>query len=537
MLVYATSFLFEPNDGPEQIIRLVAQWVTQRAKNTVDASRLAEGIRELKLKDGSTLSSRVTMNDERQAAYPYFFCARLSHGDDKVSGRRWTTEIGLRQENKHMLVECSILLKTDEVSARVIEPIQVTRPKLVQQLVAVCRPVGHTPGLIVKRLDEASAPAFLREVEREERASPIVLVSCPRNGAYPVEAERLRSILVGLADVVDVPSGVDTFAVQEIVGRRYIAFGGAINILFPMRRGDRGLFCETVLFRPNDIQALQNDGKAIESEVLAAITHRTNLPYSWRHISPEMVSQAILRSQLARVIEKSKTSDHSGELSEYTALLEEADRELQLKDDELARLRTEFENKSNETRKLHADIGSLKHALNGRQTADSLQDNEIVDAMAPLRESVSAVLKGDPSLQQALELVAALYVDRVVVLDTAFDSAKESDRGGFKIGSKAHELLLKLVTDYWQTLADGKSDQQAKAVFGQNAYAANEASALSNDGKRRRTFLHHGREFLMEKHLKHGVKDSLAETLRVHFEWLASEKRIIVGQCGKHLDF
>ncbi|WP_279611117.1 hypothetical protein [Burkholderia gladioli] len=41
----------------------------------------------------------------------------------------------------------------------------------------------------------------------------------------------------------------------------------------------------------------------------------------------------------------------------------------------------------------------------------------------------------------------------------------------------------------------------------------------------------------MEKHLKHGVKDSAAETLRVHFEWIASEQKIIIGHCGKHLDF
>lgn len=41
----------------------------------------------------------------------------------------------------------------------------------------------------------------------------------------------------------------------------------------------------------------------------------------------------------------------------------------------------------------------------------------------------------------------------------------------------------------------------------------------------------------MEKHLKHGVKGSLAEILRVHFEWIASEKKIVIGHCGKHLDF
>lgn len=136
-----------------------------------------------------------------------------------------------------------------------------------------------------------------------------------------------------------------------------------------------------------------------------------------------------------------------------------------------------------------------------------------------------------------MDLIATLYSDRIVFLETAKGSAKESDRGGFRQGAKAFELLQKLATEYWQQLADGKSDQQAKAVFGQNAYAANEASALSNDGKRRRTFNYRGRKFLMEKHLKHGVKDSLAETLRVHFEWLAHEKKIIVGHCGKHLDF
>ncbi|MFV8646948.1 hypothetical protein ACNREK_22150, partial [Ralstonia pseudosolanacearum] len=60
---------------------------------------------------------------------------------------------------------------------------------------------------------------------------------------------------------------------------------------------------------------------------------------------------------------------------------------------------------------------------------------------------------------------------------------------------------------------------------------------LSNDGKKRRTFNYCGKDFLMEKHLKHGVKDSPAETLRVHFEWFSNEKKIVVGHCGPHLDF
>lgn len=536
MLVYVNSFMFQPERGLEQIIQLVAKWVGQRSKSYVDTARLAEGIRELKLRDGSTLTSRATLSNDKEKLYPYWFCAQLSHRDEKISGRRWITEIGLHQEADGAPIECSLLLRTDEVSARVTAPIQVTRPKLVEQLIRSCNPLGQTPGLKVKQLTLESAPAFLREIERDERNYPIVILSTNRDNEYPVAPERLRSILVGLADVVCVPVEEDTYAVEEIVGRRFMAFGGALNIVFPGRQGDRGHFYETVLLRSDEIANLLEGGRKIESEVLSAITHRTNLPFSWRHISPEKVAQAALRAQLSQMIERAKTGAQSEELKDYVALLESADQELQSKDKELARIRFNYEEKEQEVRALQAAIANLKHALSGLQSSDDSGD-EIAEIMAPLRDSVAAVLKGNPSLQQTVELIAKLYSDRIFFLETAKASAKESDRGGFRQGAKAFDLLQKLATEYWQQLADGKSDQQAKSVFGQNAYAANEASALSNDGKRRRTFSYRGREFLMEKHLKHGVKDSLAETLRVHFEWLAHEKKIIVGHCGKHLDF
>lgn len=536
MLVYVNNFQFEPIQGADQLIQLVAKWVGQRAKSYIDAVRLAEGIRELKLKDGSTLTSRATWTDGKGRIYPFWFCAQLSHRDEKISGRRWITEIGLHQEADGKPIECSLLLRTDEVSARVTASIQVTRPRLIEQLIQSCNPLGQTPGLKVKQLTLESASAFLREVERGERTYPIVILSANNDSEYPVDPERLRSILVGLADVVCVRAEEDTFAIEELVGRRFMAFGGALNIVFPGRQGDRGLFYETVLLRSDEIDDLLDSGRSIESEVLSTITHRTNLPFSWRHISPEKVGQAILRAQLSHMIERVKAGDKSEELAEYVGLLESADQELQSKDTELARIRSNYEEKEQEVRELEADIANLKHALSGLESSDGGGD-DVAKVLVPLRDSVAAVFKGGSSLQQAVDLVATLYADRIIFLETAKGSVKESDRSGFRQGTKAFELLHKLATEYWQQLADGKGDQQAKSVFGQNAYSPNEASTLSHDGKRRRTFSYRGRDFLMEKHLKHGVKDSLAETLRVHFEWLAREKKIIVGHCGKHLDF
>lgn len=535
MLIYANSFWFEPTGGPDEIIQLIAKWVGQRAKSFVDGDRLANGIRELKLRDGSTLTSNTTGSLAEGVTYPYLFSAQLSHRDDTVSGRKWITEVGLRQEAAGKPVECSLLLKTDEVSARVTAPIQVTRPKLVEKLIRACKPAAETPGLSVKTLDENSAKAFLHEVEREARGYPLVLISCSREGICPVEPERLRSVLTGLAEVVTVPSGVDTFAIEEEVGRRHMAFGGAVNVVFPVRRGGRDRFCETVLMRPDAIAELLSGGKSLESEVLAAITHRTNLPASWRHISPSKVDQAILHGRVAALLEKAKGSAHAGELAEYVELLETADQDLLRKDAELKLARADFEAKDEEVRDLKAEIFNLKQTLSGLQ-ADDGQDGSM-EVLEPLRERVVEVVSSKPTLQKVVDLMATLFPDRLVFLETAMSSAKDSDRNGFKLADKACELLHTLATDYWTSLTDGKGDQHAKAVFGQNAFAANESDSLSNEGKRLRTFNYRDRDFVMEKHLKHGVKDSKAETLRIHFEWMPSEKKLVIGHCGKHLNF
>jgi hypothetical protein len=247
----------------------------------------------------------------------------------------------------------------------------------------------------------------------------------------------------------------------------------------------------------------------------------------------EVVSQAILRGQLARSIHRAKQSDDS---AEYVALLEEADKELEAKDAQVVGLRLDLEERDGDLRKLQAELQALKHALSGRQSSSGADEDEL-SALMPLREAVAAVLAHEPSLEQSLKLINTLYTDRVAVLDSAQDSAHESDTHGFRHGKKAFDLLWKLANGYWQALADGKGDQHAKTVFGHNAYAQNESQALSNDGKRRRTFTYRGRDFLMEKHLKIGVKDSAAETLRIHFEWLSGDRRLVVGYCGKHLDF
>jgi hypothetical protein len=137
---------------------------------------------------------------------------------------------------------------------------------------------------------------------------------------------------------------------------------------------------------------------------------------------------------------------------------------------------------------------------------------------------------------QSLSLIAALFPDRVVVLPSAWKSAKRSE--AFKHPGPAFELLWKLSNDYWDSITTGKGDATARSVFG-NAYAARESEKVESNaqGRKRRSFDYKGKPVAMMKHLKIGTKDSVVETLRIHFHWDADDRRIVIGHCGPHLDF
>lgn len=455
MLVYSSRFNLEPEQGVQQIVGCIARWVGKRAESFVDPKSLIGGMRQ-RLRDGSTLVSRATFNHDNEATYPFLFCGQLSHGDPEVPGRRWFTEVGLRQVEPASPIECTILLQTDEISARVTAPIQVTRPRVVQALVGACAPTADTLGLRVQRLDESSVAAFLAEVEREARQYPVVVVSAKRDGTYAVQPERLRSLLVGIAEVVEVPAGVDTFRIEKVVGRRYGAWGGAINVLFQARKGDKGVWCDSTLYRPADLTALLAAEKKLDSEVLATVTHRTNLPYSWKHISLEVVSQAVLRAQLASSIEKAKSGDAT---QEYVELLEEADKELLAKDNEVAGLRQDLEDQGLLVYRLQADIEGLKHVLNGRQSSGDASETELA-AMRPLRDAVTSLVAEKPTLEQSLTIISTFFPERIVVLESAFKSARESKN--FRYGKEGFDLLWKLATAYWPAVEGGGGDLAGK---------------------------------------------------------------------------
>ena len=444
MLVYANSFSLNPDGGFPDIIAQIASWVGGPRKSYVDPKRLGAGIRDLRFTDGASLISLATLDDQGNPIFPYHFSARLTHAQPGVPGRRWVTEVGLKQVAAGQEILCSVLLKTDEISAKVTDPIQVTRPRIVEFIVGQCGPSHDTPGLSIIKLTEENARALGYEIERESRRHPIVEVSCDRDGRFPVAPERLRSVLLGLAQVIEIPMDTDTYRIEAMIGRRYSAFGGAINIISPYRATESGGYSKTILFKPDRLFELVEEGVAIESEVLAAVTHQTNLPHSWRHISNESVREALLRLRL----QKTASVVHGSlDFAVYDELLQEAADQLASKDRELAGARLDIEARDASVDRIAAENESLKYSLSSARPK-FLGDVSVDGVSNDLAVALRAALGGSPSLEQALLIVGALYGDRLVILDTAYSSAKDSDRGGFQYGAKSLEMLKALASDY-----------------------------------------------------------------------------------------
>ncbi|HEU0037530.1 MAG TPA: hypothetical protein VFQ53_43260 [Kofleriaceae bacterium] len=151
-----------------------------------------------------------------------------------------------------------------------------------------------------------------------------------------------------------------------------------------------------------------------------------------------------------------------------------------------------------------------------------------------LRSDIAASLFGEVAPEVALRLIAATWPERIIVLESALKSARKSDE--FKYPDDALDLLVSLATEYYEALIRGGGDNEARKVFGKNQFAPTE-NDLPKDGIKRRTFKYKGEQVQMLTHLKIGVKDSVAETLRIHFHWDAKDRKIVIGHCGPHLDF
>jgi hypothetical protein len=447
---------------------------------------------------------------------------RFSHPDNKIEGRTWVTDIGVRDsQHPKGLVEATVTLRTDDASTLVAMRPETTRPFLVKQWMDQCHPAEMTAGWCVDALYRDNASDFLAWVENPKRPHPILILSPEPSGSLILEPRHVLFFLGGMADIAVVEHG-HAEAIKKVLGERYAAWNGAAKILYPKTRGK--IPVDKISRDDLSLMAVQEE-REHGRDLLETIAHRVNPSNQSYQLTLEGVREHRLLRQLER-----QTSDTDA----LHQLLEEAgddQRKLQELREALNDRDMTIEQYKEENQRLLAERDALQLSLHYQQA----EHREVDARLLALREFFINAVEDDATPEEILRLIEAFFPDRVMVLESAYRSAK--DAPDFDQPEAAFKLILTLVTSYYEALIQGGGDAKAGQAFGQNKYAATESETVMHNRNARnaRTFTYKGQPVEMLRHLKLGVKDSAHKTLRVHFHWDAEDRKIIIGHCGAHL--
>lgn len=534
MQVYANSFRVEGGDAYRSVIGAIHGWLKQLTERQFSISDITRNNEFASTSQDSFrwwLRSYVSTDSK-----PELYAWRLKHSDRDVPGRQWVVELGLKVDSDQGLeFSCSVF--TEEQSTLVRTHIDATRPKVIGYVLrnvtesTSAHIANDVPGVTIKSIgtDAPNYIAFKAEIERENRDFPLVLVSPTADGRYLINTSHLQDALFGLAQVVEVIPGFDSFEMEENLGKVWSAWQGAINILQTPRSNG---FVHGSLLRASDIEAFgERQGERV-SHILARVTHNTNVPRSRNRIRPEGVMQLALKRRL--LSRNSGSSANSVELqTENSALWKELENQeenyriLELERDASEMRVMELEDKNQEL---------LDELRGNKYKADALRKVGISEKDAPDFDFLFELASqpSPPSAEDCLKAIQIAFPNQCEILESAWQSSRNMI--SFQNGRRLLKLLRRLVTEYAAAIDSG-GDVKARMVFSSEEYSANESETVESSPSlsSKRKFSYKGESIQMFRHLKIGKADNVAHTLRVHFAWISSEKKIVIGHCGAHL--
>lgn len=531
MQVYANSFTIEGPGAYRAVVGAIHGWLKRildmdlTLQDITKAGEYSNKYNELH----PWLRSYVSTDGS-----PALYAWRLKHTDSRVLGRQWITEIGLTVTDNIIDFSCSVF--TEELSTLVTDKIDATRPRVISYIL---KNIASTPdasvakgapGINIKYIStEDDFRALKNEIEREEREYPIVLVSSTRENSYLINIEHLQDALFGLAQIVVTEPQFNSYDMEEILGRSWSAWDGAINIIQTIRRNGRIhgklLLSETIL------ELGEKQAERV-SYILALVTHTTNVPRLRNRLRPEVVSQTALRRRLESQT-KLSTSDPDLLKQEIAMLWREVE-ELEgvnsqtlskLDASELSRIELEEQIEDLDQRLRQQEYKSRALQNGSNSTAEETDLSYLFDFATKIDQ---------PSPYDCLEFISKAFPEKSEILDSAWRSARGMPH--FQNGRRLLRMLITLMTKYHEAIQAG-GDNAAKGIFSTDEYSATESETVTSSKSlsSKRRFLRRDNEIEMFRHLKIGKADNIALTLRVHFEWIAAEKKIVIGYCGEHL--
>lgn len=523
MLVYANTLHFKADADLEMALLLLEQTLAQLSGEEVSlGTELPYNPFKRQFDDGSRyVFGKFEKEGESQYALKY------TRKDPDLLSRLWHTTLSFRRvpasdEQTEITTDCKITVETEDFKPSDAPAIPYVPPivgKLMKQL-----PLSIlTPSPTVVTLDNGDSVYELNsDIDFIQRNYALVIVCPDDNDEYPIKPARLAYLAAGLAQVYQIDVKADWDGLVDILGFKYTPKSGEVKLIYPLSKMG-GSMIPQFDYKPFRIANLKNDGVDVEQEMFSQIAQRLARTHGYKQITPENVAKMIKYQNFQEIKRHAQITAEETLSKEINQIFSDTDKELDS-------LRIETKQLKADNRRLKFELQSLQEVFQPVATVptaafDTVELKKILD-IACERYFV----------EDSLRILEATFPERLVILPSAFASAHESRL--FRDKKRAFNLLWKLATDYYQTLCEGKSDAVARQVFGDD-FSAKESETVEKNAVARnlRIFTYKDNKYEMMAHLRIGTKDSIADTLRIHFRWFADEQKIVIGHCGKHLNF
>jgi len=477
---------------------------------------------------------------------PQYWALRYEHPCDDVASRQWRTDIGvtaLGSARYRVSLTTTHWLLPGYIGQEPEAP-QPTAPGIVPALLGSPRwsawAGSERLGTEPEPLNVGDGEKLRSRLEDSRRQCVLVVIARERDSdLLKINPTRLARLLAGNACVLAATStGVDR-ELEYVLPRPFRCSNGMVRVFQPGVRFDREADARRHrFFRREELDSLTPD--AVEGMIVRGVARRSRV---WRVDGVGSIEDTLTKQRELRLQElRRSASDASLEerVKLQDDLIEAVDEENRTLSGQVAALKKELEEALADRSELENSISTLEYerdyhrrsAVEAEQRARQLSDQ---------REILSHLREMPESLSDVIEVVGRIWSDRIVFTERAKASAQKASINKARselpqawkciwaMATELHELLFqpdsakgnipqefRVRTGFELTFTEGKQTKQDKKFM------------------RLRRDVFRGREIDITAHVKYGNTDP--RCLRVHFCALHSERIIVVGHCGDHLD-
>lgn len=476
---------------------------------------------------------------------PEFWAVCFEHPDNDCDHRTWQVHIGITRSERRFF-RISLMLVHSIVPGFIEEPPPLPLPSapfIVKSLIKDERwnscsgseRLRISPDL----LRVGGGPAWRERLLDPKRGCPLVFVSQNEDGRVEVDPNRLATLLAGVANVVTPESLAVDQELQWVLPERLRAWGGTVRVYVPgitaLDNGSRHRF-----FSPERIAELTP--LVVENILVEALARRS----AW--VTPGLVTttdDVAARRRESRIHVLRRSADEVEGLREWIGLLEEENRRV-------SQQVRGFEANNSELRaQLDRAEAEREDAFKGLNFERNISKYERERAVAAEQQVLrvaneSRILRELESFPNSPRLVVALaaqvFSDRIAFTESALKSAENSSFASVDEMSTIWRCLRSIATDLYKLYFPDEDEESVPGTFPQRFEASTglelaptEGTTTRKDGKimDKRRVMYKGEWIDIEPHVKY---DKGKKFLRIHYYVSKSERLLVVGHCGDHMD-